>query len=158
MKFVISRASQLILAAGAICLFVALIIPWAEPVPQKNPATAPVAPAARLAPDQGNPERASSQAIVALFVKKRSPAAGPAVARIPPPPEAKKPVDAPWLNYLGFYSGAPGRSYYLLKDTRSGRVIHVSQTDTTNGWTLVEVSEKRLVIGNKDDVYIVNKR
>jgi len=95
---------------------------------------------------------------LALFVKRNAPAAASTVARSATAPEVKKPADAPWLSYLGFYSGAPGKSYYLLKDARTGRVIQVSQTGISNGWCLVEVSEKRLVVRNNDDVYIVNKR
>jgi len=157
MKSAILRGAQVVLAAGAVCLLAFVIFPWKAPTASKAPTAAPAAPEAIPAILQGKPEQATPQAILALFVKRAS-AAPLTVARSAPEPEIKKPVDAPWLTFLGSYSGAPGKSSFLLKDARSGRVIQVSQTGVSNGWSLVEISDKRLVVRKADDIYIVKKR
>jgi hypothetical protein len=157
MKSAILRGAQVLLAAGAVCLLAALIIPWKEPKAALPQTPTSAAPEASPSIAQEKSERAAPQTIVALFVK-RAPAAPMIATRGAPAPEVKKPVDAPWLSYLGFYTGAPGKPYYLLKDTRSGRVIQLPQAGVFNGWSLVEVSDKRLVVRNADDVFIVNKR
>jgi hypothetical protein len=158
MKSAILKGAQMVLAAVAVCLLAVLITPRAEPALAKEPVTSAPAPSANLAPEHGKPDQAAPQAIVAIFVRRSSPVEGLTVAPNAHVPEVKKPVDAPWLSYIGFYSGAPGKPYYLFKDTRAGRVIQVSQTGVSNGWSLVEVSDKRLIVQYKDDVYIVNKR
>jgi hypothetical protein len=93
-----------------------------------------------------------------LFVKQSIPASAAAVPRTAPLPEAKKPIDAPWLSYLGFYSDAPGAPCYLLKDTRNGHVIRVPSNGDSSEWALLENSDKRMVIKNSGDIYVVMKR
>ena len=158
MKSVILNGVQVFFSAGAVFLIAMLIIPWKEPAAGEAPPAASPVPEAIPAIPQGKPERVAPQEILALFIK-RAPTAPQTVTRREPSPEVKTPVDAPWLAYLGFYKGAPGNpSSLLLKDMRSGRVIQVSPAGAPGGWSLVEASDKRLVVRHADDVYIVNKR
>lgn len=158
MKSAILNGAQMALMAGAIFLIAMLIISWREPTAWEASPAASSAPEAIPAIPEGRPERAAPQEILALFIKSAPPAPHTVMNR-EPSPEVKTPVDAPWLVYLGFYKGAPGNpSSLLLKDTRSGRVIQVSPTGSLGGWSLVEASDKRLVLRHADDVYIVNKR
>ena len=130
MKSVINRGAQAFLTAAALGLTAALFIPWAEPVPARTPLIPSTVAEANPSSDPGKPERVAPQTIVALFVGRRSsaPATQGTPSKVPIVPEIKKPIDAPWLSYLGYYRGAPGRPYYLLKDIRSGRVIQVPPT------------------------------
>ncbi len=144
------------MVAAALGLLTTLLIPFSDEA--QKPAPGPVAAPVSKDPAGSHvaPDRVSPHVILSLFVKKN-----PAKLRAPvqaSPPAARMPVEAPWLSYLGFYSGDPGRPYYLLKDTRAGRVIKIGEGDATNGWSLVEVAEKRMVVRNNDDTYVVNKR
>jgi hypothetical protein len=69
----------------------------------------------------------------------------------------KKPTEAPWLAYLGFSSGAEGKPTYYFKDTRSGRVIKVTQGDTASDWTLAGITQDRMILRNKDDLFAVKR-
>jgi hypothetical protein len=158
MKSAILNGAQVALTAGAVFLIAMLIIPWKEPTAWEAPPAASSAPEAIPAIPQEKPERVAPQEILALFIKSAPPAPQTVMHR-EPSPEVKTPVDAPWLAYLGFYKGAPGNpNSLLLKDTRSGRVMQVSPTGAPGGWSLVEASDKRLVVRHADDVYVVNKR
>ena len=157
MKSVAIRGAQILLAAGSIGLLAALVLPWpestiADPLPASS-AAPPVSPPRA----QGKPERAGPQAILSLFVKSSSPSAGLPPARTAPALGIGKPVEAPWLRYIGSYSGEPRKPFYLLKDTRTARMIQVP-TVGGNAWTLVEVSANRLVVQHGDDLYVVSKR
>jgi hypothetical protein len=158
MKSVISKVAQGLLLAAAIGMLAALVIPWAEPSAAGVPSSVTTVSPAVPAPDAGRIHAASPQAITALFLEPRTPAPAAAVPRIALQPEAKKPLDAPWLSYLGYYSDAPGAPCYLLKDTRNGHVIRVPSNGDSSEWSLLENSDKRMVIKNSSDIYIVMKR
>jgi len=155
MKFSISRVAEGLLALAAALLLAALFVPWRlterAPAPAVPQTQAPSAPAQAEAPHHHAPP----DAVVSLFVKRAAPR--PAAAPVPAP-EAKKPVEAPWLIYVGFYTRDPGKPCYLLKDTRAGRMIKVSEGDAIDGWSLVAAEGKRMIIRKNDDVYIVIKR
>ena len=154
MRSLVPRLAQVFLALAALCLGAVLIIPWRnEPRLSPPPGTRSVLPL-----DAGqaghSPEPASPETILSLFVKRSN----SIPARTAPAPETRKPVDAPWLVFLGFYSGPSARPAYMLKDTRSGRVILASGDVSANGWSVIEIQEKRLVVRNGMDCYIVQKR
>ncbi|MGO9409229.1 MAG: hypothetical protein ACLQCB_00610 [Spirochaetia bacterium] len=148
--------AETFLAAAAVGLLAAVLIPWGDEAQKSapEPSNAQVSVSTSNAHVQPNP--ASPVVILSMFVgRSSSRASAPAQA---PAPVAKKPVDAPWLSYLGFYSGVPGKPYYLFKDTRAGRVIKVADGVVTDGWSLVETGDKRVVVRNNDDIYIVRMR
>jgi hypothetical protein len=158
MKSAISKLAQALLAAAAIGLLAALAVPWTEPPVAGAPSSSTVVPSALPAPDAGRTHAVSPQAVAALFAKPRAPATAAAVPQLLPRPEERKPVDAPWLSYLGFYSDAPGAPCILLKDTRNGRVIRVPASGDSSEWSLLENSDKRMIIRNGSDIYVVVKR
>lgn len=156
MRFSIFSLAEALLAVVALALLSALIIPWGDEAQKTAPGPAYVQVSADPASAQAQSNRVPPQAIASLFVKRSPPRlAAPAPASAP---VVRKPVEAPWLSYLGFYSGAPGKPFYLLKDTRAGRVIKVAEGSVSNGWSLVETGDKRMVVRNNDDIYIVIKR
>jgi|SRR5208283_483720 len=155
MKKLILELVQGFLAVAAMCLLAAIIIPWKR---QASPLSPPAAPAMLPADPirvRQSPEPASPEAVLTLFVKRSVPSA----TRALPAPEASKPVDAPWLVFLGFYSSAPGEPCFLLKDTRSGRVITIGlRSAPPNRWALVAIEDTRLIVRMDSETYIVKKR
>lgn len=157
MKSSIKRTAEAILALAAIGMLAALVVPW----PQGKLTIAPGGERAQVpqaaAGDARRIESAPPDALLTLFVKKTPVPSAPRPARAPGSVE-KKPVDAPWLNYLGYSSGADGKPLHFFKDTRTGRLIKLSKGETSGGWALVEIGESRFVLKNNDDLYIVTKR
>jgi hypothetical protein len=101
------------------------------------------------------PEPASPEAVLTLFEKRNIPSAARSLAD----PEAGKPVDAPWLLFLGFYSSASGEPHFLLKDIRTGRVITIGpRSASPDRWALVAIEDTRLIIRMDSETYIVKKR
>lgn len=158
MKSSISKLVQAILTVLAVCLTAALFVPTHSAVPVADQSVSPVPSPAQPAQQQSTLRRASHDAILSLFLKKNmhgpSPLAFP--TRNEPPKSA--PVPAPFLSYLGFYTGSPGTPCYLLKDTRTGRVIAVSQGASSHGWSLIAIDDKRITVQNNDEYYVVDKR
>ena len=157
MKSGATSAAQILLAAGSISLLAALVLPWPESTLADMGPASFAAPAVNPPPVQGKPERATRQAIISLFVTSSAGPTGVPAARTPPAEPARKPVDAPWLKYIGSYSGAPRQPCYLLKDTRTARMVQIP-TSGVNAWTLVEVTANHLVVRHGDDLFVVSRR
>ena len=124
------------------------------------PASAPAAHVQMIAENAGvqaTPRLASPAAVLSLFIGM-SPAVSPPSTAMAAAPVEKKPVDAPWLKYLGYFSGVSGRPRHLLKDARSGRVITVAEGTPTDGWSCVKAGDGRMIIRNSDEDYVVNTR
>ncbi len=161
MKFSLRATAEAVLALTAVCLVAVLVIPWREqpllPGPGGRRADLPAVPEQA----RRSPARAEPEALISLFVPRAAPRSmrpsAPAQA-LPAATTEKKPTDAPWLAYLGYSSGAEGGQSYYFKDTRSGRVIKVTQGETAGDWTLVGVTEGRMILQNKGETYAVNKR
>ena len=120
-----------------------------------QPCKAPNARTADLQPSRVRPESVAPDVVLALFVKKNP----PSTPRPAATPEAPKPVEAPWLVFLGFYSSAEGDAYYVLKDARSGRVITIgSRGVSATGWAVIAVEGRRIIVRKDSDTYIVQKR
>jgi hypothetical protein len=155
MKSLLSRFLQGFLLLSTLILLVALLVPWRSAV---STASIPLLPAPKSPPPSlapASPEPVSPEIVLALFTKRNA----PAPARLPSAPEAPKPVEATWLVYLGFYSSAQGEPNYVVKDTRSGRVITIgSRGVSASGWAVIAVEDKRIVVRKDSDVYIVHKR
>ena len=157
MKSGATSAAQILLAAGSIGLLAALVLPWPDSTLADMGSASFAAPVASLPPVQGKPERATPRAILSLFVTPSPGPAGVPAARTPPAEPARKAVDAPWLKYIGSYSGASSQTCFLLKDTRTARMVHIP-TSGVNAWTLVEVTANHLVVQHGDDLLVVSRR
>jgi hypothetical protein len=111
------------------------------------------AAAAVPVPEGRKAVRAAPGAVLSLFIGRVPASQG----RVQVASE-KKIMDAPWLNYLGYYSKAEGKPYYWFKDTRTGRVIKVSKGEASGEWALLEISGNRMVLRYNNELYAVNKR
>ncbi len=154
MKKLVSSLVQAFFALSALSLLGALVIPWRDPPPLAAARGAP----ALIPADPPNADTArgsrSPEEVLSLFGKRDNPGRAPAV-----PPHPGKPVDAPWLLYLGYYDSSPDGPSYLLKDTRSGRLIAAAaQGAAAQGWSVVAVEENIIVVRNESDLFIVRKR
>ncbi len=161
MKFSLPKAVEAVLALAVLGLLAALVVPWRQtPFPVRPAGPRPETPSLP-AQTRLSPARAEPEAVLALFVPKGPPrlARPPSPAEVKPPPvPEKKPVDAPWLSYLGYTSAAQGKPTYYFKDTRSGRLIKVTPGESSGGWSLLEVKDNRMILQNKDEIFAVNKR
>jgi len=155
MKKSVSRLVQGFFALSALCLLAALALPWQNPSPPPAPPGSPGVRPVDLGSQRPAAERVSPDSVLSLFGKARNPAPARAVLS----PEPGTPVDAPWLLYLGFYSSTAGGPSYLLKDNRSGRLITAEQrSDSAQGWSVVSVDTKQLIVRNDSGSFIVRKR
>ena len=155
MKPLLLRCAEGVLALGAALFLAGLLIPRTSP--RLDPPA--VAADTSLRSDAPEPRAArqavSTDAVISLFVPKaqRRAASVAAVRTL-----ARKPVEAPWLTYLGFYAASPGEPYHLVKDTRTGRVIRVPERGATGGWSVLAEEGTMLIVGNGDEVLILRKR
>jgi hypothetical protein len=158
MKKAIRRLLEGSLGLALLALLAAVLLPWRSGPSRSIPPATSTAAAARLrpgpAPERPSPEPASPDSVLALFTRRVESAA--ATSR--PPIVETKPLDAPWLVFLGFYSNT-GEPRYVLKDTRSGRVITVgAQNASAGGWALVAIEEKRMIVRKDSETFVVQKR
>ncbi len=153
MRFLARRKVEAALALLALTLLVILLVPWREAAVKPMKGNAGAAAAAVPVPEGGKTARAAPEAVLSLFVGR-----APAVQAHAPAAAEKKIMDAPWLNYLGYYSAAEGKPYYWFKDTRTGRVIKVSKGQASGEWALLEISGNRMVLRYNNELYAVNKR
>jgi hypothetical protein len=161
MKPWIRALPEMLLVAAAACLLVLVVVPAPRTAsaperqrPSARSASAP--PAAASSPLPAEPD-----AIVSLFYReppRKTPAPpGIPAETEPSAPEPVKPVEAPWLSYVGYFSGADGRPFFYVKDARSGRLIKIA-TGEASDWTLVEAAEDRIVVRNEGTVYTVPRK
>jgi hypothetical protein len=153
MRRPVQRAVELALGAAAAALLVLLVLPWREaPLPHAADSGGP-APASR----EGTPPESGSvvppEAILRLFT-----GAKPVAAETQVGPPVVKPVDAPWLRYMGRSSAPDGTAHVYVKDTKSGKVIMASRGMALDGWILVAEDADTLTLANGGDVYSVSKR
>ena len=157
MRLSTPRISEIALAAAAVVLLAALILPWGSPPTAQAPAESAAVTSPAAAGAVTKPALAAPEALNSLFVVKRA-AAPVASAPKTPSTAARKTQEVPWLKFVGTISGAEGKSYYFFKDTRSGRSISLSPGETVNGWSLVEIGDAKFILKNNEDLYTVNKR
>ena len=154
MKKTIRRLLEGFLGLVLLALLAAVLIPWKSEPPRPIPTAAAARLRSDLAHERPLPGPASPDAVLALFVKRVERAAAmdrPAIVET-------KPMDAPWLVFLGFYSST-GEPRYVLKDTRSGRVIAIgSRNATAGGWALVANEEKHMIVRKDSETFVVQKR
>ncbi len=156
MRLSIPKTSELLLGAIALAFLAAVVIPWRQPDAGETLLKGSAEAAQASAGVVLEPVLATPDVLNNLFVAKRT--AAPAAAPRPASPAAKNTVTAPWLRYIGYISGAEGKSYYFFKDTRTSRSITLSVGETVNGWSLVEIGDKQFILKNNTDLYTVNKR
>jgi hypothetical protein len=154
MKASIQRAIEVFFGLIILSLLVLLVVPWHQEKMPSRSATPRVIQT--QTPDAaGDPASVLPvDAVLTLFADR----ARPAAVRTAAAPPAKTIAEAPWLKYMGFASGADGASWWYVKDTKTGKVIRLSQGQSVAGWTIVENGDERLVIKNGDDLYSVSKR
>jgi hypothetical protein len=158
MKKIIRKLSEAFLGLVLLSLLAAVLIPWRNEPSRSTPTATSIAAAARLrsdpAPVRPSPELASPDSVLALFVKRvqrMTPTNAPVIVET-------KPMDAPWLVFLGFYSST-GEPRYVLKDTRSGRVITIgARNASAGGWALVAIEEKHMIVRKDSETFVVQKR
>jgi hypothetical protein len=161
MKSSLLKAVEASLTLAAAGLLAALLAPWKAPVDTLSRVGSPAPAPAAVVEGKAPLARAEPHVVLTLFV----PRSLPHLEKSPPPrepaavpvPEVKA-VEAPWLSYLGYASGATSELRYYLKDTRSGRLITVTRGREAGDWMLVEVQEKKLIVRNKQEVFSVSKR
>jgi hypothetical protein len=155
MKSSILKTVEIALALGILALIVVLIVPGKE-APLTPPAeNAKTTPARTGAQAQSTPKAADINTVLLLFGVTGQARTAPAAT---PAPAAKPPVDAPWLAYIGYATQSDGKPYYVIKDTRTNKMIKVAEGAPMGGWSIVEVSATHLVLRNNTDQYIVKKR
>ncbi|MGO9307789.1 MAG: hypothetical protein ACLQDL_02050 [Spirochaetia bacterium] len=154
MKKWITRLAQGFLAFSAVSLLGALALPWRGLSPPPPPPAPSGGPPIDFRGQRTAAERVSPDEVLSLFGMGRDPAPTRAV----PSRQPDAPVDAPWLLYLGFYNSVSGGPSYLLKDTRSGRLITAGSRDSPRGWSIVSVEKERLIVRNDSVAFIVRKR
>ena len=150
MKSSISKAVQGTLALMAVCLTAALLVPGHPEAPKISQSVSPLPLPAEPAEQSTTQWRASPEAIFSLFHRKK--------IFVPGLHARPAPVPAPFLNFLGYYTGFPGTPCYMLKDTRTGRVITLSKGSIANGWSLVTIDDNRITVQNLDGTYTVERR
>ncbi len=147
------RAIEALLCLAIVGLLVVEIVPWRRPsLPTRATRASPIASSPEDPPDHAA-SAAPVDTVLRLFTDRVT-----VPARAPSLPQAKAPVDAPWLKYMGFASTAEGALSWYVKDTKTGRMIRVSQGQTVGGWTVVESATDRLVLKNGEELYSVSKR
>lgn len=155
MKSLLLRLLQGFLVLLVLSLLVALVVPWAQETFPPSPELTGNVQAPDLQSSRTPPVPLAPEVVFGLFMKRSLPSA-PRPAAIP---DAPKPVEAPWLVFLGFYSSGEGDAYYVMKDTRSGRVITISARGVSAaGWSVVAVEDKRIIVHKDADTYVVYKR
>jgi len=160
MKPWIKAAPEALLAAAATGLLVLAAVPSPrEAAGPARPLGASRAQAAAKTADSPA-ELADPDAVVRLFYMAPPPVEQAPVepaAAAAPEPEPAKPLEAPWLSYVGHFSGMDGKPFYYVKDSRSGRLIKVSRDDTSD-WILVEDAAERIVVRHGDGLYAVPRK
>jgi hypothetical protein len=161
MKFSMQRVIEGFLGLAVLGLLAVLVIPVKEPPLASRTSSRAEERSEASAGAPVSAARADLTTVLLLFGvngSQSSTGAAVPVAKKPGDTELKKPVDAPWLNYIGCFTPADGKPYHIIKDSRSGKLIKVTEGQTTNGWSIVEISANRIVIRNNTDVYSLNKR
>ncbi len=156
MRSSILHLVEIVLLAAILLMAAFLLAPWNEgPLPGADAGT-PAAPSAAEGAPPDSRTDVAPELLVPLFLGKR-PSGKTEVARDMHIP-VTKPVDAPWLRYVGRSSSEDGKSFVFVKDTRSGKVIRATRGEYLNGWMLGEEDDFSLVLQNADGRYLVNKR
>jgi len=157
MKFSVSKIAEIALALGILALVAVLVVPGRE-APLTSPQSGAKTEAAQAdASVKTAPKAADIATVLMLFGVTGQGRPAPATTPAPTPTSAKPPVDAPWLAYIG-YAQTDGKPYYMIKDTRTNKMIKVAEGAPIGGWSLIEASATRLVVSNNADQYIVKKR
>lgn len=129
-----SRIPELALSAAAALLAAAVLYPLRPAEPPPRPTA--THPKRELASQSATATSAGAFAVgevSALFVPF-----APAKKKAPKPPsKAPAPVEPTWLHYLAFAVDAKGSTLYVFKDDRTGRVLILSNSSTSDGWRLL---------------------
>ncbi len=131
MKSSLLKAVQIALAAGVLALAVVLALPVRQAPLSPSTGSAGAVPAGGGAQAEKRPAPADISTVLLLFgvTGQSRPQATPAPS---PTPGAKAPVEAPWLTYIG-YATQDGIQYYMVKDTRSNKMIKVAAGVSASG-------------------------
>jgi hypothetical protein len=154
MKSSMQRAIEVLLGLIILGLLVLLVVPWHQQKMPPRSATSCVPQPTAVDATGVSASVLPVDAVLTLFADRER----PSPARAPVAPPAKTATEAAWLTYMGFASGADGASWSYVKDTRTGKVIRLSQGQCVAGWCIVENVDERLVIKNGEDLYSVSKR
>jgi hypothetical protein len=153
MRLPMRRVVELALGAAAAALLVLLVVPWkAAPLPGVTGSGSSPQPQPETA-RQETRTAVPPETILRLFTGARP--ATPAIAA--PSPDAK-PVDAPWLRYMGRSSAPDGTMHVYVKDTKSGKVIRATRGEALDGWALVSEDASGLILQHDDELYAVSKK
>jgi hypothetical protein len=153
MRFLTQRRVEAALAIAVLTLLAVLLVPWREAPLEPMKGNAGTTVSAMPAAEGRKAARAAPEAVLSLFIGRAPAAQARTTAAV-----EKKPMDAPWLNYLGYYAVAEGKPYYWFKDTRTGRVIKVSKGQDSGEWVLLEISGDTMLLKCNNELYTVNKR
>ncbi len=93
----------------------------------------------------------SSETLARMFYR---PAKKKSVPPAPTQAAAPKTQRATWLQYLGF-SEREGARTYLLKDTRSNRIIRLREGERNSEWILLTKDAEGLVVRSGSSSYFV---
>ncbi len=165
MRYVTGKIAEAALGLLMVGLAVALVIPWPEErLPSVEDALLKTVPDAPRE-DIREGTTAAPELVARLFGWSKRPPAPvvpePVETEAAPPPVVvakEPPVAVPWLKYVGYATDAEGSPLYYLKDTRNGKVIRVAPGSASTEWSLLEVTEERLVVRFGDDEYVVDRR
>jgi hypothetical protein len=152
MRLSVRRAVELALGTAAAALAVLLAVPW-ETASQPR-----IAAAASLPPTQQGDARPVPEAAVLPEAVVRLFTGVPAAAAPAAPPPSPRPIDAPWLRYVGRSSAPDGTTHVYVKDTKSERVIRATRGEVLDGWMLVAEDASSLTLRHGDELYAVAKR
>jgi hypothetical protein len=161
MKRWISALPEVFLAASAVCLLALAVVPARRTASAPRPERQAAVNAAMPAATPSAPAPADPDAIVSLFYREpprgtQAPTVAPAEGK-PAAAAPVKPMEVAWLSYIGYFSGADGKPFFYIKDSRSGRLIRITTGEATD-WTLVEAAEDRIVVRHDGTVYAVARK
>lgn len=100
-----------------------------------------------------NADASTAAQIAALFVPF-----APRKKTVPkPPPKPVPPIEPAWLHYLAFAVDGKGSTLYMFKDDRTGRVLILSASSTSEGWRMVSSSSSGFLLENGKIRYLVKE-
>jgi hypothetical protein len=154
------RSAEATLTLVAILMLAILLMPWKEKATSSLLGPRRVEVVADPAATPETPMQVRPETIASLFTEEKVVTPPKPVEPAPPTPlpEPKKPVDTPWLKLIGSAIGPDGKHSYAFKDTRSTRVIKVSEGEVIDGWSVADVFEDKIVLEHDGGLYAVKMR
>jgi hypothetical protein len=154
----INNLIDFILSIGLVVLVIIFFIPERNEPEQTQVVTVPKIPRKSIEQtDINSTVRYTTDEVSALFIHA-SPAMPPAAPHVTEKKAEVKPETVPWLHYVAFIVDETGTKKYFLKNDTNGRILSVSEKNSTSGWTLKSVENESLILEDDGHQYSVSMR